>query len=181
LKFRPILTVCQLPLDEGPSLGDALSAELFRKPGETAASSLRYQSFMRKYVMKRTQGEVEAQISSDLSKFCSELFGRGPKHIQVNMLSTSAVVVMQNNFNQAEKQILLDGRQQNALKNMRSGMIESKLVALISIIENATEVIVKCMHHDLNSDEESFIFSLQGKPEYRLNQNGNGRPHYARI
>jgi uncharacterized protein YbcI len=97
------------------------------------------------------------------------------------MLPTSAVVVMQNNFNQAEKQMMLEGRQQNAFKNMRSGMIESKLVVLTSIIENATGVIVKCMHHDLTSEEEAFIFSLQGEPEYRLNQKGNGRPHYART
>jgi len=131
--------------------------------------------------MTRTQGEVEAQIGSDLSKFYAELFSRGPKSIQVNMLPTAAVVVMQNNFNQAEKQMMLGGRHKNDLRNMRSGMIESNLVVLKSIIENATGVIVKCMHHDLTSDEEAFIFSLQEKPEYRLNQNGNGRPLYART
>jgi uncharacterized protein YbcI len=130
--------------------------------------------------MTRTQGEVEAQIGSDLSRFYVELFSRGPKHIQVNMLPTSAVVVTQNNFTNAEKLMMSDERQQNAFKHMRSGMLESKLAELKSIIENAAGVLVKCMHHDVTSEEEAFIFSLQDKPEYRLNHNGNGKIRFAR-
>jgi len=128
--------------------------------------------------MQRTQGEVEAQIGSDLSRFYVELFSRGPKSIQVNMLPASAVVVTQNNFTNAEKHMMSDERQQQTFKDMRNCMIESKLIELKSIIENAAGVLVKCMHHDVTSEEEAFIFSLKDKPEYRLN--GNGKFHFAR-
>lgn len=126
----------------------------------------------------RTQGEVEAQIGSDLSRFYVELFSRGPKSIQVNMLPASAVVVTQNNFTNAEKHMMSDERQQSVFKDMRTSMIESRLAELKSIIENAAGVLVKCMHHDVTSEEEAFIFSLKDKPEYRLN--GNGKFHFAR-
>lgn len=129
--------------------------------------------------LSHTQGEVEARIGSDLSRFFVELFSRGPKHIQVNMLATSAVVVTQNNFTNAEKFMMSDTGQQQMFKDMRASMIASKVVALTSIIENAVGVLVKCMHHDLTSEEEAFIFSLRGKPEYRRNHIGNG--HAARY
>ena len=120
--------------------------------------------------MQRTQFEVEAQIGSDLTKFYIELFCRGPKSIQVNMLPASAVVVTQNNFTQAENHMMMSGEhQQHMFKDMRDCMIASKLVSLNKIIENASGVVVKCMHHDLTSDEEAFVFSLKAKPEYRLN------------
>lgn len=125
----------------------------------------------------RTQGEVEAQIGSEILKFYVRFFSRGPKSIQVNMLPDSAVVVTQNNFTNAEKYLISDG-QQNSFKEMRYCLLESKFAELKSIIENAAGVLVKCMHHDITSEEEAFIFSLKDKPEYRLN--GNGKFHFAR-
>lgn len=132
-------------------------------------------------LLSRTQGEVEAQIGSDLSRLYVELFTRGPKSIQVNMLPTSAVVVTQNNFTNAERYMMSDGRQQQMFKDMRSHMIASRQVDLTSIVEEAVGVLVKCIHHDLTTDEEAFIFSLQDKPEYRIGHKGNGRAHHART
>jgi uncharacterized protein YbcI len=125
--------------------------------------------------MTRTQGEVEAQIGSDILKFFVDLFSRGPKSIEVNMLPHSAVVVTQNNFTNAEKHLISDGPHQHSFKDMRSCMIESKIEELKSIVENASGVVVKCMHHDVTAEEEAFIFSLRDKPEYRINGNGKFR------
>jgi uncharacterized protein YbcI len=124
--------------------------------------------------LSRTQGEVEAKIGSDLSRFYVELFSRGPKSIQVNMLPTSAVVVTQNNFTVGEKKMMSDGRHQQAFKDMRTSMIASRQVELTSLVEEAVGVLVKCMHHDLTPEEEAFVFSLNGRPEYRRNHIGNG-------
>ena len=131
--------------------------------------------------MQRTQGEVEAQIGSDILKFFVELFSRGPKSIQVNMLPVSAVVVTQNNFTNAEKHMMSDERKQHSFKDMRTGMIESKIEELKSIVEKASGVVVKCMHHDVTADEEAFIFSLIGRPEYRINHNGNGHGKFRFV
>jgi uncharacterized protein YbcI len=132
----------------------------------------------------KTQGEVEAQIGADFAKFYATLFTRGPKHIQVNMLPASAVVVTQNNFTSAEKQILqpsilYDDSGRKMFKDMRARIIAANREQLTEIIENAAGVGVTSMHHDMSTvtGEEAFIFSLRDKPEYRLNHNG----HTARF
>jgi uncharacterized protein YbcI len=124
--------------------------------------------------MTRTQGEVEAQIGSDLSKFYSVLFDRGPKSIQVNMLPNSAVIITQNNFTAGEKYLISsDNPGRKIFKDMRHGIIAANLAALNAIVENAAGVAVKCMHHDVTPEEEAFVFSLKDRPEYRLNHNGH--------
>jgi uncharacterized protein YbcI len=129
----------------------------------------------------RTQGEVEAQIGADFGKFYATLFSRGPKHIQVNMLPAAAVIVTQNTFTIAEKQIMEpngfhdeSGRQM--FKDMRTRVIAANRAALTEIIEKAAGVAVTCLHHDMSAltGEEAFVFSLQDKPEYRVNHTGNG-------
>ena len=102
--------------------------------------------------MTRTQGEVEAQIGSDLSKFYSVLFNRGPVSIKVNMLPDSAVIVTQNNFTPAERYLISSEEPTRKMfKDMRNGIIAANLGALNAIVENAAGVFVKCMHHTLFS------------------------------
>jgi uncharacterized protein YbcI len=129
-----------------------------------------------------TQGEVEAQIGSALGKLYAELFSRGPKSIQVNMLPSSAVIVTQNTFTAAELQIMSpagfhDDYGRQMFKDMRSRIILANRESLTKIIEKATGVAVTCLHHDMSAltGEEAFVFSLQDRPDYRANHTGNGR------
>lgn len=128
-----------------------------------------------------TQGEVEGKINSNFTKFYADLFGHGPKHIQVNMLPLSAVIVTQNTFTAAELQIMSpagfhDDSGRQMFKDMRSRIILANRASLIKIIEEATSISVTCLHHDMSAltGEEAFVFSLQDKPDYRANHNGNG-------
>jgi uncharacterized protein YbcI len=130
----------------------------------------------------RTQGEVEGQISTDISKLYVELFSRGPRHIQASMLPTSAVVLVQNNFTEAEKQILqaktfFDEAGRRMFKDMRAHMMAANRAALTNAIEGATGVVVTSMHHDISTltGEEAFVFSLREKPTYKANHNGKMR------
>lgn len=129
----------------------------------------------------RTQGEVEAQIGADFGKFYAELFTRGPKHIKVHMLPAAAVVVTQNTFTPAEKQILApdgfhDETGRAMFKAMRARIIAANRAALTSIVEHAAGVVVTCFHHDMSAvtGEEAFVFSLQETPDYRRNHTSNG-------
>jgi uncharacterized protein YbcI len=131
--------------------------------------------------LSHTQGEVEAQIGADFGKFYAGLFSRGPKHIEVHMLPAAAVVVTQNTFTQAELQILApDGFHDETgrvmFKAMRARIIAANRAALTSIVEHASNVVVKCFHHDMSAvtGEEAFVFSLQEMPEYRRNHTSNG-------
>jgi uncharacterized protein YbcI len=130
--------------------------------------------------LSRTQGEVEAQIGSDFNKFYAGLFSRGPKHIEVHMLPAAAVIVTQNTFTQAELQILApDGFHDETgrvmFKAMRARIIAANRAALTTIVEQASNVVVTCFHHDMSAvtGEEAFVFSLQDKPVYRMNHTGN--------
>ena len=132
-------------------------------------------------ITRLTQGEVEAQIGAAFGKFYADLFSRGPKHIEVHMLPTSAVVVTQNTFTQAELQILApdgfhDETGRAMFKAMRARIIAANRAALTTIVEKATGVVVTCFHHDMSAvtGEEAFILSLQDKPAYRANHTGNG-------
>jgi uncharacterized protein YbcI len=135
----------------------------------------------------RTQGEVEAQIGSAFSKFYSELFSRGPKHIEVNMLPTAAVIITQNSFTLAEKKMMIpeglhDESGQQIFKAMRARIISANKDELTKIIEAATNVAVTCLHHDMSpiTGEESFVFSLQDKPSYRVSHNGYTKKSFIR-
>jgi uncharacterized protein YbcI len=130
----------------------------------------------------KTQGEVESQISTDISKLYVDLFSRGPRHIQVSMLPTSAVLLIQNNFTAAEKQVLqaktfFDEAGRRMFKDMRAHMMSTNRPALTGVIEGATGVVVTSMHHDISTltGEEAFVFSLREKPAYKANHNGKMR------
>jgi uncharacterized protein YbcI len=122
-----------------------------------------------------TQGEVEAQIGSTVLKFYADMFSRGPHHIQVDVLPSSAVVITQNNFNKSEKQMMELSPQM--FRDMRFRIIDSNRAILNSLIESATGVVVNCFHHDVSilTGEEAFIFSLKDSPSYRQNHNGKSR------
>jgi uncharacterized protein YbcI len=130
---------------------------------------------------KKTQGEVEAEIGSEMSKFYTEMFGRGPKSIKVDMIALAAVVLAKNSLSVSEKHMLQpigvfnNGHQ--IFKSMRTSIIEISRMKLIEIIEMATGVSVSSLHHDMSTvtGEEAFIFSLLGTPEYRKNLQRNGR------
>jgi uncharacterized protein YbcI len=134
----------------------------------------------------KTQGEVEAQISTNLSKLYTDLFNRGPKHIQVSMLPSAAVVLVQNTFTAAEQQIMQHGKLfdesgRKMFKNMRSHVMAANREALTTVVEGATGVVVSSVHHDVSTitGEEAFVFSLRSRPEYRPNHNANGRSRMA--
>ncbi len=122
---------------------------------------------------KRTQGEVEAQIAADVIKFYVTLFNRGVSHIRVSVVPGAVLIVTQNAFSGAEKQLFAtttpsgDGRRM--FKDMRAQIMAVHSAQLSVIIESATEVGVREMHHDIStaSGEEAFVFSLDSQPEFR--------------
>jgi uncharacterized protein YbcI len=121
-----------------------------------------------------TQGEVEAKIAAAVIKFYVALFSRGAKQIQVCMAPRAVLVVTQNSFSSAEKQMLTSdvaGHESGRMfKDMRSRIMTLHRQQLCAIIETNTGTGVREMHHDISTTtgEEAFVFSLNGQPEYRL-------------
>lgn len=131
----------------------------------------------------KTQGEVESEISSEIAKLYVSLFSHGPRCVQTSMLATSAVILVQNNFTAAEKQVLqakmfFDEAGRRMFKDMRAHMMATNRAELTNVIEQAADVIVTSMHHDISTltGEEAFVFSLRSRPAYRpVASNGKAR------
>jgi uncharacterized protein YbcI len=121
-----------------------------------------------------TQGEAEGQISSNFSRFYSEMFGRGPKSIRVNSVNSVVLVISQNLLTSAEKLLVSTEVGCKMVKEIRQGLIDSHQKKLVNIISDATGETIHNVHHDfsITDGEESFVFSLDGVPVYRLNNNG---------
>ena len=123
-----------------------------------------------------TQGEAESQIGSDFSKFYSK-FGKGPKSIRVNSINSIVVVITQNLLTTAEKSLISSDTGCKMIKDMRKGLVDSGIVELKKIVSDATGEESHNVHHDFSiiDGEESFVFSLDKAPSYRLNNNGQGK------
>jgi uncharacterized protein YbcI len=121
-----------------------------------------------------TQGEAEGQISSNFSRFYSEIFGRGPKSIRVNSVNSMVVVISQNLLTSAEKLLVSSSTGCKMVKEVRQSLIDCREKELVNIISDATGETIHNVHHDFSTTdgEESFVFSLDGVPVYRLNNNG---------
>jgi uncharacterized protein YbcI len=120
----------------------------------------------------KTQGEAESQISSKFSRFYSEIFGKGPKSIRVNSVNSIVVIISQNLLTGAEKLLISTNVGCRMVKDMRQSLIDCHQKKLINIINDATGEEINNVHHDFSTmnGEESFVFSLDGTPIYRLNK-----------
>ena len=121
-----------------------------------------------------TQGEAEGQISSDFSRFYSEMFGRGPTAIRVNSMNSIIVIMTQNIFTSADRMLVLTEVGRKLVVDIRKSLIESSRIELTKIVHDATGEDIQNLHHDFSTanGEEAFLFSLIGVPHYRLNVNG---------
>lgn len=122
----------------------------------------------------KTQGEAEGQISSNFSRFYSEMFGRGPKSIRVNSVNSIVVVISQNLLTSAEKLLVCSSAGCKMVKEVRQSLIDCHEKELVDIISDATGETIHNIHHDfsITDGEESFVFSLDSVPVYRTNNNG---------
>jgi uncharacterized protein YbcI len=129
-----------------------------------------------------TQGEAESQIGSDFSKFYSTKFGKGPKSIRVNSINSIVVVITQNLLTTAEKSLTSSDTGCKMIKDMRKGLVDSGIIELKKIVSDATGEESHNVHHDFSiiDGEESFVFSLDKAPSYRLNNNGKSKPIWQR-
>jgi uncharacterized protein YbcI len=120
----------------------------------------------------KTKGEIEAAISEEISRFEQEYMDRGPKDIQVYLLSDLLVVRLRGVLAPAEQHLakslpVESGR--DLLKRVRSHLIETTRPIMEAMVEKATGVKVVAIHHDISTTtgEEVILFTLARSPEFR--------------
>ena len=127
----------------------------------------------------KTQGEAEGQISSEFSKFYSQMFGKGPKNIRVASVNSIIVIIAQNLLTNSEKLLVTSESGRKMMRDVREGLIDSGRIELTKIVSDATGEEIHNVHHDFIVDgEESFVFSLEKAPKYRANTNGQAKLAY---
>jgi uncharacterized protein YbcI len=120
----------------------------------------------------KTQGEIEAAVCAELTRFEQDYMGRGPKDIHTHLLGDLLVVRLQGVLTAAEQQLvksLSAEKGRDLLKQVRTHLIETARPVMEAMVEQITGVKVVSLHHDISTvtGEEVVLFTLAKSPLLR--------------
>ena len=118
----------------------------------------------------KTQGEIEAAITEEISRFEQDYLGRDPREIHVHLLSDLIVVRLRSVLAKAEQQMArsLPAEQgRDLLKQERTHLIELARPVMEAMVEKVAGMKVVTMHHDISTKtgEEVILFTLARSPD----------------
>jgi uncharacterized protein YbcI len=120
----------------------------------------------------KTLGEIEAAVCAGITRFEQDYMGRGPKDIRTYLLGNLLVVRLQGVLTAAEQQLVKSQppeRGRDLLKQVRTHLIETARPFMEHVVEQATDVKVVSLHHDISTvtGEEVVLFTLESVPPMR--------------
>lgn len=120
--------------------------------------------------MKKTKGEIEAQISEAIIRFEKEYMGRGPKETKTLILNDLIFVRLKGVLTPAEEQLAKTVEGADLIKKTRVQLLEGARVLLESIISEITSCQIKSLHSDISTKtgERVIIFTLEENLEERF-------------
>ena len=121
-------------------------------------------------MMNKTKGQIEADISTLITKFEKEHLGRGPKEVRSFIIHDLILVRLKGILTPAEDKLVseVDGAQ--LVKQIRRRLIESSRPILEKLIEATVDAKVITLHTDISSrtGERIIIFSMDRNVEEGL-------------
>ena len=126
--------------------------------------------------MKRTKGQLEAEVSKALIKFELEYMGRGPADAKTYVVRDMILVRLKGILTPAEHQLIkVEGVE--LLKDVRAKLLESGRDMLDRIIKDLVGCDVISMHADLSTrtGERIILFIVSEDLERRFYQEGKDR------
>jgi uncharacterized protein YbcI len=120
----------------------------------------------------KTQGETEAAIGAEISRFEQEYMGRGPMDVRAYFFDHLLVIRLQGVLTAAEQHLvktLPPEKGRDLLKQVRTQLIETARAALEAMLQSITGIKTQSMHHDISTvtGEELVIFTLTDLPRFR--------------
>lgn len=109
---------------------------------------------------KRTKGQLEAEISTAITKFEKEHLGRGPKEANTYIIEDMILIRLKGVLTPAEENLTRDSEGAQLIKQMRRRLIESSRPLLEEIIQNVAGVKIISLHTDISSRTGERIFVL---------------------
>jgi uncharacterized protein YbcI len=122
--------------------------------------------------IRKTKGQLEAEISEAIIKFEKEYLGRGPLETKVHIIDDLILIRLKGVLTQAEKQLAsdnVDPNGRNLIKQVRIELLERGRSLLESTIYSITGRNIVSLHTDISvkTGERVIIFTLDEKPWYR--------------
>ena len=120
----------------------------------------------------RTQGEIEAAVCAGMVRFEQDYMGRGPKDIHAHLIDDLLVIRLTGVLTAAEQHLVRSlpaEKGRDLLKQVRTHLIETARPLMDAMIEEATGVKVRTLHHDISTvtGEEVVLFTLDQSPVFR--------------
>ena len=120
--------------------------------------------------MKRTRGQIEAEISEAVIRFEKDYMGRGPLETKSYILDDMVLVRLKGVLTQAEHQLASSGdagKGRDLIKQVRIELIEKGRPLLAEAIERIAKCGVKSLHTDISTKtgERVILFTLDGPVE----------------
>ncbi len=120
--------------------------------------------------MKKTKGQIEAEISVAIIKFEKEYMGRGPIEGKTYIIKDMVLVRLKGVLTPAEEQLAktVDGAE--LIKKTRVQLLEGARVLLNNIISDITACNVISLHSDISTKtgERVIIFILDKNLEEKF-------------
>ena len=122
--------------------------------------------------MRKTKGQLEAEISEAIIKFEKEYMGRGPDETRSYILDDMILVRLRGVLTPAERQLAGAGdgtRGRTLIKQVRIELLEKGRALLEPIIRDICGKNVKSLHTDISTvtGERVIIFVLDGHPDFQ--------------
>jgi uncharacterized protein YbcI len=112
--------------------------------------------------MKRTKGQVEAEICNALVQFEKDYMGRGPVETRAHIMDDIILVRLKGVLTPAEQQLAKNSEGTSLIKKIRSNLLEQARELLSATIEKITGLKVVSLHTDISTKtgERVIIFIL---------------------
>ena len=112
--------------------------------------------------MKKTKGQIEAEISNALIQFEKDYKGRGPEETKSFIVEDMILVRLKGVLTPAEQQLAKNPEGMNLIKKVRSNLLEQGRGMLAEAVEKITGLKVIALHTDISTrtGERMIIFTL---------------------
>ena len=112
--------------------------------------------------MKKTKGEIEAQISNAIIRFEKEYMGRGPKETKTYIIDDMILVRLKGVLTPAEEHLSQTDEGSDLVKKARVNLLERAWALLENIVLDITGCKIQSLHSDISTKtgERLIIFTL---------------------
>ena len=119
--------------------------------------------------MKKTRGELEAEICNAVIKFEKEYMGRGPLETKAYIIDDMVLVRLKNVLTKAELKLAESADRKNGselIKRVRIALLEQGRPLLEATVQDILDVGIKSLHTDISTvtGERIILFSLESSP-----------------